>query len=66
MHFPVGLTLLSLQKHELGALQAQLNDLKGENFHLLRNLKKVKDAAREGQERSRVMYVYVQTLFAMR
>jgi len=43
------------QKCELGVLQAQLEATKGDKSELLRRLKKVKDTAREAQEKSGVM-----------
>jgi predicted HTH transcriptional regulator len=48
------------QKHELGELQNQLRASKEEKSELLRRLKKVKDVAKESQEKSGKLYVSVQ------
>ena len=47
-------------------LHDQLETSKEEKSDLLRRLKKVKDAAKESQEKSGVMYVYIQVYSAMR
>jgi hypothetical protein len=44
-------------------LQGQLDASKGEKSELLRRLKKVKDVAKESQEKSGALYVNVQVHF---
>lgn len=46
-------------------LQGQLEASKEEKSDLLRRLKKVKDVAKESQEKSGAMYVYIRVVSAM-
>ena len=46
-------------------MQVQLEAMKEEKSELLRRLKKVKDVAKESQEKSGAMYVYARVYLAM-